>query len=186
MPMNRVRVAWTGFAGAPGVSTFYTSTTVTDMAPIRTFFTSINTLFPNSFQFQVANSGDIVQEATGQIVGGWAGPAQAVVPGQASGASYAAPVGTMVRWGTSAVIAGRRPIGKTFLVPMDRVVFDTNGTLTSTAITTIQNAANALLTSLVDGLRLWARPTDTRAGGSLAILTALVPDKAVVLRSRRD
>jgi hypothetical protein len=186
MTMNRVRVTWNGVTGLPGISTFYVGSGVTDQAPIRTFFDSIKALFPSIISFQVANTGDQLQEATGQITGGWAGPSQAVVNGGSVGSNFAAPTGMLVKWLTTAVVDGRRPVGKTYLVPIDRSVYDINGTPTSASITTIQNAATALIVALAGELKVWHRKNTKGAGIAFNVLAAQVPDKVVVLRSRRD
>jgi hypothetical protein len=183
MVMNRVRVVWSGLGGLPGLSTFYMDTATSDPTAIRTFFDAIKTQFPSPLTWQVENSGDKVNEINGEIVGSWAGPAQTVVSG-ISAAAYSAPSGAIVRWITGAVVDGRRPTGRTFLVPLLSSAYDSSGTLSSTAVTTIQGAATALVSALA--LKVWHRPKAGTGGQALVITSALVPDKAYVLRRRRD
>jgi len=83
------------------------------------------------------------------------------------------------------VVAGHRVVGRTFIAPILSNSFDTNGTLTSGVVTTLQNAANTLAAS--GHLSIWHRPPVIGSpGGSLAgIVSATVPDKTTSLSSRR-
>lgn len=182
--MNRVRVLWQNFPGSPGYSNHYVGSNVLAQTAIRAFYASLVTLLPNNLTITVPNSGDQVSEATGEITGVWTGAAQTVVTATGAG-NYPGPTGAIVNWRTSNVINGRRPMGRTFLVPMASVAYDAVGTLATAAQTTIQNAANQLITDLAGELKIWHRPTDTQAGANVTVTSANVPDMAAVLRSRR-
>ncbi len=184
--IERLRVHWTGVQGLPGLSSFY-FTAPTDPEPaIRNFFAALVALLPNGLTLSFDTGGDLIDDGTGAIAGSWTGTAAAAVVGTAATA-YAAPVGACVSWHTTAVVAGRRPIGKTFIVPMVSTAFQSDGTLLSTTITTLQNAANALLlTSAGINMLVWSRPKSPRVGSSHPVVTAVVNDKAAVLKSRRD
>lgn len=187
MPLNRVRVAWSNFPGAPGVSTHYFSTTQTDMTALRTFYNTIKDLFPNGLTTSVPNSGDVIQESDGQIIGTWTGTGGGTNVSAVASAAYSGPSGAIVRWITPGIVAGRRVVGRTYLVPLERNQYDTSGSLASTTITTIQNAAQAMLASYADGFKVWSRPgvSPPRVGSFHTALAALVPDLAAVRRSRR-
>jgi hypothetical protein len=139
--MNRVRVLWQNFNGAPGYSNHYVGSLVTAQTAIRTFYNALVSILPTAMTIQVPNSGDQVQEATGQIIGAWSGTAQTVVTGTGT-ASYSGASGAIVNWRTSAVINGRRPMGRTFIVPLASSQYDAQGSLVSSAVNQIQTAAS--------------------------------------------
>jgi len=182
--INRVRVLWQNFPGAPGYTNHYVGSLVTAQTAIRTFYLAINNIVPTGLTLQVPSSGDQISEATGQITGTWSGAAQAVVTGLGSG-NYSGASGAIVNWKTSALVAGRRVQGRSFIVPIVATSLDTQGSLSSATITTIQNAANQLITDLAGELKIWSRPRDTIAGTAATVISAQVPDLAAVLRTRR-
>jgi hypothetical protein len=186
MTMNRVRVLWTNFPGAPGYSNFYVGTTITDHTPIRTFFNALTSYLPGGLTITVPTSGDQISEATGAVTGAYS----ATVTGGAvtvSGntASYPGMAGGQVQWQTSAIIEGRRPLGKTFIVPGYQTMFDTNGSLAAAFVTAAAAAGTTLISALSGELKVWSRPRPTIAGANVTITSCRVPDLAVALRSRR-
>lgn len=184
MTLNRVRVLWQNFPGAPGYSNHYVSSAVTAQTEIRAFYDAVKGFLPAGLTIQVPSSGDQIDESNGTITGAWSGAAQALITATGSG-NYPGSAGCCVNWKSNAVVAGRRPMGRTYLVPLTTGSFETNGSIAAATITAVTTAATTLITNLVDGLKVWNRPTETRAGGQATVLTAQVPDLAVVLRSRR-
>ena len=132
---------------------------------------------------QTSGTCDLVNEATGAITGAAATANPAVVTGQHNGV-YAGSTGAVVRWQTAGYVSGRRVQGKTFLVPLVQA-FDTQGSIATTALTTLTNAANGLVTAGSGDFVVWHRPTAFASGSSHPVTGALVPDLAAVLRSRR-
>lgn len=191
MEINRVRVSWTNFPGAPGLSTFYLAAGITDVTAIKTFFTAIKDQFPAGLTTQVPNSGDIVDVGTGKITGSWAGTGGGSAVSVATAAPYSGTSGAMVRWISGAVVDGHRLTGRTYLVPLTGNKYANDGSLNSTDQTTIQTAANALATAYAGSLVVYHKHRNA-SGGDLGspgvvsgVVSALVPDLAVVLRSRR-
>lgn len=192
MTIQRVRVVMSNWAGAPGYINFYETSAVVDHTPYRTFFNSLITLFPAGLTFTFPGSGDIINEGTGNIVGAWTVAAPAPVVGT-NASVYAGGAGAVVDWLTSGVVAGRRPMGRTFLVPIGSNMLDTNGSLAGTTITTILNAATAMIASLGPTFLVWSRPfpggpggdPPSRLGTVNPVTSARVPDLAATLRSRR-
>lgn len=193
--INRVRVAWTNFPGAPGLSTFYLDAGTTDVTAIRTFFTSVLTYMPNGLTIQVPNSGDIVDSGTDKIVGTWTGTGGGTNSSAAVAGAYSGSSGAMVRWLTGAVVDGHRLVGRTYLVPLAGSRYANDGSLDGTAQAAILTAANAMIASLGTGLIVYHKPRNAdddadppdlgSPGVTSAVVAALVPDLAVVLRSRR-
>ena len=193
MSINRLNAAWQNFPGAPGVTTFYTNGTMTqaEVDAFRAFFLAIASLLPTGLTVQVPSSGDIIDEATGDITSTWSvGTTPAVVTGTKAGV-YAGNAGAVVHWLTNGVVAGRRVRGRSFLVPIGSGAYDNQGSLAAGTITTLQGAANALVAGAI-GFSVWARPLKAgtppvivRPGSYHGVAGMRVPDLAVSLRSRR-
>jgi hypothetical protein len=194
--VNRVRVAWSNFPGAPGLSTFYLDEATTDVAAIKTFFTAVGSLIPNGTTFQVPNSGDKIDVGTGKLTDTWTGTGGGSYTSVATaGTSFSGSSGAMVRWITSTVVQGHRLSGRTYLVPLIVTAYDANGSLSSSALTTLQNAASALVTAYAGKFVVYHKHVDADSGATPptlgspgavgAVSSSIVPDLAVVLRSRR-
>lgn len=195
--IQRLRVIWGGITGMPGVSTFYALDAVGARADVGAFFAAAAPLIPANTTMTVEQSGDIIEATNGALTGSWAGGAVSVPTGSAAGA-YSAPTGAIANWLTPIVVDGHRVRGRTFLVPLAGAAFDLVGTLEAAALATLRAAAAQLVSSQANNLVIWHRPFAGRLAtptlpakaahaGSFAFVTsASVPDKACVLRSRRD
>jgi hypothetical protein len=183
--MRRLRVAWEGLGGLPGLSTFYYGVATPNVSDAVTFFNAIKALFPSGLQWTIPSSGDEIDDATGQLTGGWVGSGGGSVSATGGSAGYAAGVGTRVRWDTLVIAGGRRVRGSTFLCPLVTGCYDGSGTISTTNLTTFQTAASAFAASGV-AKGIWHRPVNGSGGLYAAINTATVPDKVTMLRSRRD
>jgi hypothetical protein len=193
MTIHRLNAAWQNFPGAPGVTTFYFAgaPTQAEVDGVRAFFLALVAILPTGLTIQVPSTGDSIDETDGSITGTWSvGTTPAVVTGTAAG-TYAGMAGAVVHWLTGGVVNSRRVRGRSFLVPLIGSAFDAVGSLSATTITTLTNAANALLAA-TDTMAVWARPFDgtvadpnPRAGSSHFITSIRIPDLAVALRSRR-
>lgn len=198
----RVNVAWQNWPGAPGVSTFYLSAPAlqANVDSIRTFFNACAGLLPSGMTITVPASGDLINDVDGKITGSWTvATPPAVVTCTAAG-QYAGNAGAVVHWLTGSVLGGRRVRGKTFMVPLVSA-YEANGSLLASAITTLQNAANALVTATSPNLRVFSRPVAAhtkydektgqptnvpgRNGSNYPVSSAKIPDLAISLRSRR-
>lgn len=186
MAMQRVRVHWTGFTGGPGVNTLFFTDTPADPAPdLHTFFDAIKALIPTSVTVAIDSSGDLIDETTGALGGTWTGTAGASVTGTTS-ALYAGPTGAVMDLKTSTVVGRRRLQGRMFLVPLTTDCYQSDGTLATSSLGTLQTAASAFLASSSGGsLVVWHRPKPGQNGSKAAVTSIVVPDLAAVLRSRR-
>lgn len=190
--LQRVRCVWQNWPGAPGYTNFYEDASVVSHEPYRVFFDAVKGLLPNAVTIQVPGNGDIIEDTTGAIVGAYAIATPAVVSG-GSASVYSGGSGAVIDWLVSGLVAGRRPIGRTFLVPCTSTAMDASGSLIGTANTTITNAATALIASMAGAMKVWSRPfaggpggvPAARLGSQHAIVSARVPDLAAQLRSRR-
>lgn len=175
------RVEWRGLPTGPGVSTFYADDAGMDIRPyLDSLFTAIGIKTPGAISFYIPNSGITIDSGTGHPNGSWTAGSAITRAATGSGA-YAAPVGGLIRWETPVFIAGRRLVGKTFLVPFLSGCFESDGTLLNTVKTDLQAAA-ALFVTGATSFRIYSR----RNAAVANVTTSSVPDKAMVLRSRRD
>lgn len=187
--MHRISVAWQNWPGAPGVSQLFMTGGIVqaNVDAVRSFFNAMVGVLPSGLTIQVPSIGDDLDDATGKIVGAWnVATTPPVVTGTATGA-YPGNAGAVIHWQTALVKNGRRVRGRTFIVPLSSATaYESNGSLSSTTITTLQTAANGLVTALTPNFCVWHRPTGFSGGEFASIASAKVPDLAVSLRSRRQ
>lgn len=193
MTYTQLTARYNGFTGSPGWIRlkFLGALTVADAntaaANMRAFLLVMSSRAPNGSSISFDSTAAIYDDGgtqTGEIT-------LTVVPAVISGsssASYAGGSGAVVNWVTGAFHLGRKVRGRTFLVPMTSVAFDVDGTLTATAQTAIQGAAQTFATSSPTPVIFSQKPA---SGGGVSSLTAVVsgatvPDRSAILRSRRD
>lgn len=180
--MERIVVAWSGVAGLPGVSVFYGDLAGSANADVKTFFTAIAGVFPLGLSWTIPGSGDLIEDTTGALSGTWVNGAGGGVVAASGAAQHASGVGAYVNWRTGAVVNGRRLMGRTFLAPLMNSAYDAAGSIVTGNLTTLQNAAAALVTA--GNTLIWHRP-GAGAGSSSQPVSATVPDQVTSLRTRR-
>lgn len=186
--LNVTTVRWSGFPGGPGTSTFYFHEDATyDLTALHDFFGLMLGLIPTSVGLEVVNTGATIDDANGDLVGGWTKASVSTMTGSNAG-DYPSGVGCTVRWETGAVRHGRSVRGRTYLAPLYGAIFDTDGSIDSSGRTTIQGAADTTIAAYAGEMMVWHRPKtvpEIRAGASNPITSAFVPDRPTMLRSRR-
>lgn len=200
--LQRLRIAWTGAIGLPGVTTLYFSDAATALPAVRTLMGNWLGFMPNVVSGQVEPRGDIIDPATGSITGEWTGSDVAPVIGS-GGSAYAAPVGFSVTWATGSILDGRRLRGRSYVVPIAVAGYQADGTIEPDTLTNVRMAASAFVVATQALLLVWHRPrletpawTDVhgrphpakafRVGGFSAVVSATVADQVAVLTSRRS
>lgn len=195
--LQRQRVTLTGFIGAPGVATYYSAGGLSLTAGLHDLWSSYVTKMPVGVTATVESSGDLIDDATGDITGGWSEAATAQINGGQNG-SYAAPAGCCVTWLTGGIVHSHRVRGRTFIVPMVATQFDNDGTLVGAARDQIVASSAAFVVAAAGSLVIWSRPfagtppigtrpaNPARPGSSHVVTGSSVRDKVAVLRSRRD
>lgn len=197
--LAKVKVRWQGFSGGPGWSNFFFRADAADgswdggaflaAGRINAFVQNIAPVLPPSVTVQVQNDVEALDEATGQMQHVWTTEPFATHPGTHANTTYSGPSGMVITWRTGGVRNGRRVRGRTFIVPASAGIYESNGTIGATYLTTVQNAANSLLTEPASpDLGVYARPSGAGAtdGAWFDITAATVPDMGAILRSRRD
>ena len=195
MALYRVQAQWSGFQGAPGYSVFHFDAAVAgnedgaaaSAARVRSFFGGVINYLPMGVRITVDPTVTLIEESNGQIQEFFSIDPLDVLEGTGDNV-FAASAGAVVTWDTAGVRNGRRVRGRTFLVPISAANgFSSDGTLNEGFRGALTSAANALHEGAID-LHVWSRPSGPGAsdGVSYSVRSARVPDKAAVLRSRRD
>lgn len=191
--LMRVRVAWSGWPGGPGVSTHFVSGT--DIAPalaaLNTFYDYVKTATAGGITITVPAEGDIIEDSTGALTGQWQHGTETKHQA-ATGATYMAAAGALVQWNTSTIHGRRRLKGHTFIVPTATGYFDATGQVLPANAAQLQTAAGNCISAASNTLVVWGRPgqdptkPNYKTGGMHGeITTATVPLRGTVLRSRR-
>lgn len=193
MAVYKVVAEWTGFTGAPGYTVLHFSAIEVSQALAQSAAGAVSSMFgqialnlPAVVNVRVQSTVDVLNEATGNIEDSLTITPAAATVGQATG-GFSGVSGACIHWLTPDFKRGRRVRGKSFLVPLASSAYEANGTLSAGVISTLQGAADNLLTK-TPVLQVFSRPTSAGAsdGSAHTVTRASVPDKAVVLRSRRD
>jgi hypothetical protein len=192
MAGNLVQVQWvsTGWTGAPGYTSFYLAslddTAINDfLDATHDFLAALTTYIPSSITYVAPANYRVVDAATGVLadIVPFGTPSTNVTG--SSGNGFAAPAGFSVNWLTTTAATHRLVVGRTYIVPVDDVLYQTDGTLKTADLAAIQTAASALVSRTDPNFCVWRRPV-LGAGGSVApIVAAKVNDRVSVLRSRR-
>lgn len=188
--LDQAVITWSGFPGAPGYSVFYAiHGTTGHLDIINAWFTAQRNLIPINVKVTFPSSGRVIDASNGDQVNVWSATPPPTNQGTETG-KYSAPTGIVTTWNTSTIHFGKMVKGRTFTVPVAGLVFDTDGSLTTTYRQNFQDAANALVASSDEAMCIWSRPRTDKPGfpdngASCPITSAVVPDKAAVLRSRR-
>lgn len=183
--LNRVRVELTGAAvTGGGVSTFYFLSGATGFtADLGDFWEVVASFMPDSCTVIVPNSGETIDLATGQPNGTWTDGTPESHTGS-GGSNFFAGVGARAVWETLGYVNGRRVRGSTFLVPLRNGVAD-NGTIETSVLEDLQDAADALVAAQSGDFVVWTRAVGGSGGVATAVTNAVIPDVTSWLRSRR-
>lgn len=181
-------VRWTGGRIGLGASVFHMQGTESPSAAlaaataVRNFFDTLKSQFPPTVsmtfdpEFKNLTAAGVLTSvvpiaAPVQVIGTGAG-------------TFANGTGAMIRWNTSAVVAGRRLLGRTYLVPLVSGAF-VSGNVASGNQSTIANAGTALISALASNgtpLQVWSKANAVTGD----VITAQVPSRPSSLRTRND
>lgn len=182
-------VRWTGGRIGAGATVFHMNGTSSPTAAtaaadaVQAWVTAIRPLIPLTVTMRPDSEMKILA-ATGEL--------QDIIPisgrvsttGTQSGV-YASGIGGMIRWSTSAVVAGRRLQGRSFLVPMGSAQFGADGNVTNGAQTTGNTAAANLISALAAAglpLCVWSKKNAVTS----PVLSGTLLARPSTLRSRND
>lgn len=161
---------------------------------VHTFFSEIKLYIPNSVSIDVQTDVELLDVATGALVGMATSASRARIVGTAGATvNFAAPAGVCVTWATAGIRTvsskPRRVRGRTFIVPVAQNAWDVDGTLNNSALTVFNNAATGLRGNFSgQELHVYGRPglNATPPGQVYAVTGHKITDQAAILRSRRS
>lgn len=156
--MYRIRTVWTGFSGAPGVSTMYFAegggTAQQAATAVGTFWGSVDNFIVSALSWRVENAVTLIDGTTGQATG----VTQVSGPngqGAATGDMVPRVAQALIRWRTGSFFGGREIRGRTFIPGISES--NAIGTLSTAAISGIDAAAAALVGDANSLLLVWSR-----------------------------
>lgn len=173
---------WDGTGAAPA------ALVTEQMARVRAFWNSLAATIQGGCTLVFNPVSDLIDEATGAIVGQDAGTLPAAVA--FTGAGGYAPLQTqaLLRLSTSSFVAGRRVTGRQFIPGLGSVSVTAGGNPAAALLTSLQTAANLLGTTVVTPTtqRVWHRPKAGVGGLSVPVSARTVASTFAILRSRRS
>lgn len=162
------------------------------IAALRTAYLGLASLLPTGVQISFPTSGDTINDTTGELVGTWSAGAQPAVMGTAP-ATAAAGAGACITWTTQKIVPStkvggkpKRLRGRTFIVPVTTLAYDTSGHYGTTTLDQLNTFAQAMQT--MGGFAIWHRPPKgaSSGGDSGPVLGHRISNKVAFLSSRRD
>lgn len=169
----------------PATSTFYFDSAGSGfVSALGAFYDNIKGQLANGLIIDIANSGELIDDSTGDLAGTWTdGTAQQVTGSGLN--SFVVGTGGVVEWVTNGTTNNRRVVGRTFLVPMDAGSIAGADQVVSAARTIVDGAISTFLGVGGQHLRIWTRPRPGVAGKSSAVVSGSLSPKVSWLRSRR-
>jgi len=187
--MLQYRWSWQGGRIGQGLSVFnllgsdFTGNINAANSAIRTWFNGLRTTIPDDVTISGPPEVLQVNDADGQLIDVQALTPVAAIVGSST-AAFASPAGRVVRWNTPVVLAGRRLIGRTFLVP-SVAVFNVTGSIDPATITADAALHAALVSTLQSNgtpLGVWSR----KNGSIHEVSSGTTLARPTTLRTRND
>lgn len=189
--MIQLQWRWTGWSGGPGYTTFYVggvdqAQADTTAAECDAFFASFTSLVPTGLSIRSTGVWKCLNSADGTLIDlGSLTTLPDNHPGSGS-AAFAASTGVCVEWLTSAHGPSRPRKGRSYLVPLTAFIYQTDGTISDSIVTSLSTEVTTLATNTDAALGVWKRPSPGGSDGVFSdVIGGHVLDIASVLRSRR-
>lgn len=193
----RVRSTLTYGSGGPGLNTIYwspagavaVSADAADaVARVRAFWLAIAGVFASTMTIQVQSDVTRINPADGTLQGTLSPTAPASVVGTLGTAIGPIAAMALMRLRTNQIINNRQLRGRWYLGPISTGTVTASGVIGSSLITTMNNAATAMLTGGATSSApvVWHRPPSAGLGIAAPVNGCSAWDQVAVLRSRRD
>lgn len=194
-PLIRYRAHILGPVGLPGLFTQYFDAGATPGtaegteagARVRALFESIKASLVTSVSIQYDTGGDLIDPATGNLVGSVGGATPVTTVGGSASQPLPWANQLIIRKLTAGVVNHRRVDGRSNIAGYSTGASSAGVVVAGTA-TALLTAANLLSTLIATAITpvVWRRPSGTGVGAGYAIVAYTVPLYFGVLRSRRD
>lgn len=166
-------------------SVYTTGDPLNTQNPLKDFFTSISGGFPANLTITIPDTGETVEDSTGELLEVWTAGTPGALVGTATSPAFARGVGVRAVFNTNGLTNNRRVTGSMFLVPLGVGAYDTDGTIAAASLTAFRDAVDDFVAATVGDLSVWTRPVNGAGGKSSGVTSGFVPDKITTLRSRR-
>lgn len=200
--MYRYRVAWTVPGGGDGVSTLHWNGSATPtniqgvVDAIRQLFFAVRASIPDDVVLSFPSEVLEIENATGELTGSLVVDPPDPVVGTST-ATWSGAAGLRMVWFTASIVDGRRVRGATFLTPAGSDQFTTTGTVSSGAVTGVNAAIAAFLSSVAaqgDAMVVYSPPRaatveppkPARPGNAHPIVAGTCSLLPATLRSRKQ
>ncbi len=194
---------WSGTTGGIGYTNlFYQGTAGTGSEALaavtksRALFQGVAAYLPSSVSVTPLTDVRLIEDTTGDLVNIFTVTGITAVAGSGGTTGYAGASGACIDWLTGVLHGKHLMVGRTFLVPAAQSIYQNNGTLTPQAVTDLALAAEGMRNAAGPVFGVWGRPrkADPTANPPIAqrnglfspAISSRIPDKGVILRSRRD
>jgi hypothetical protein len=163
---------------------------------VRDALTAGAALWPSAFVMDVSGDVQVISDTNGELNAAFSVTPRHLIGTSLTSQYLPAPTGILVKWITSAFVAGRHLTGKTFLVPMGAHGAENLLPLASTRALA-QAFGDAMLNAGLQSINpvVWSRPfkgattpkvRPAREGSSAPIVSVQTGSQFTVLTSRRD
>jgi hypothetical protein len=199
----QVVYTWNGETGGIGYTNlFFASTAGTGSEALaavnkaHTLFQGIAAYIPGRITIAVQTDVRLIEDTTGDLVNIFTVSGVPSIPGGGANVPYAGASGACIDWLTGVLHGKHLMVGRTFIVPASASVYDFDGSIVAQAVIDLALAAEGMRTAAGPVFGVWGRPRKAKTVGGVTVpalaglfspaISSRVPDKAVVLRSRRD
>lgn len=197
--VQRLKLTWTGWTGAPGKTTMHFSDAVAAQSVLditMNFFVDIlsaSATLRDRLPVNVAISADsvvdLVDVATGDITGQVGVTPGTNIVGSGIG-NWSGVSGACLTWLSGAFVNGHRIVGRNFLVPLAGICYASDGTLDNAFRTELATQGAAYITNVASLVVLRrAKPAANGkpavVGESHPVMAVRVTDQASFLSTRR-
>lgn len=191
--ISRVKVEFSGSAivGAGSASFFTTGQVGNLRTPLIALWNQLRTAMPASLSIVIPNSGEVLDDVTGDLTDVWTEGTAYTATGTSS-AIFAKGVGMRLVWLTGGTTRNRRVRGSTYVVPLYAQAYDLDGTIESAVLAATRTNAENFVAATQSDFVIWTRPRPAPGGigpatpgKSSGVTGSFVPDAVTTLRSRR-
>lgn len=185
--MYEVITRWSSGGSSGGLTIMYADQAV-NLADLRTalgtFWNALDNSLTTSTTWTVDTGGRTLDETTGTLTGFWSEPTVQAGVGALSGSAVANASQVLVRWRTTAIVAGRLVQGRTYVPGLGAGLL-ANGEIAGTTRNGMAAAAENLADS-ASSISIWSRPKAGRPGSLHPVSSGDVWGELAVQRRRRD
>lgn len=182
-----ILVDWTTPAGNEHRNVMYFDATLSigaQRTALSTFLTAVKASLSNQVSYSIEQSGRVLDDATGALVGSWSQATALTGSGGSATQPVADATQILFRWFTPSIVNGRFLKGRTFIPGLFSGGLS-GGNLLAAQVTGLSAAANTFANDPA-GFGVWHRPSQGAGGDFVLTTSGSVWSELAVLRRRRN